>query len=351
MTEMTFPASASEWIARLSEEPDNDRLRRDHDLWLDASPENRADWDETLRVWQMLDMTVPVHGGEWADNAQANLPQQDRVSSARMHSPTALSMAKQPNGAARQTRKMRTPRTGLWRRASYGLSAVAIAACILVAMVPSWITQFEADYATEIRETRVIALPDGSKLHLGPQSLVALDFAEKRTVSLLEGEAFFEVEPMPDRPFVVTANGVSTTVLGTAFNVRTGDDSVDIAVEHGHVRVNSTAMAEGQELLAGDMVNVNGDGMVMRQQIAPSLVGSWRHGQLIAKDQAFSEMVETIERYYDGWVVIADGELARKPLTGFYDLTDPVAALHAMADAQGGTVQQVSPWVLIISSK
>lgn len=351
MTEMTFPASASEWIARLAEEPDNDRLRRDHDLWLDASAENRVAWDETLRVWQMLDMTVPVHGVEWADNAQVNLPQQERVSSARGHLPSTFSSAKQPIAAPQRTKGVRTPREGLWRRASYGLSAVAIAACILVAMVPSWITQFEADYATEIRESRVIALPDGSKLHLGPQSLVALDFAEKRAVSLLEGEAFFEVEPMPDRPFVVTAHGVSTTVLGTAFNVRTGDDSVDIAVEHGHVRVNSTAMAEGQELLTGDMVNVNGDGMVKRQQIAPSLVGSWRHGQLIAKDQAFSEMVETIGRYYDGWVVIADEDLAKKPLTGFYDLTDPVAALHAMADAQGGEIRQISPWVLIISSK
>lgn len=351
MTEMTFPASASEWIARLSEEPDNDRLRRDHDLWLDASPENRADWDETLRVWQMLDMTVPVHGGEWADNAQGNLPQQDRVSSARMHSPTALSMAKQPNGAARQTRQMRTPRPGLLRRASYGLSALAIAACIMVTMVPGWITQFEADYATESRETQLISLPDGSKLHLGPQSAVAVDFSEGREVSLLEGEAFFDVEPMLDRAFVVTAKGVSTTVLGTAFNVRAGDGGVDIAVEHGRVRINSKVMAEGQELHAGDLAHVYGDGAVMRQQIAPSLVASWRHGQLIAKDRAFSEMVETIERYYDGWVVIADGELARKPLTGFYDLTDPVAALHAMADAQGGTVQQVSPWVLIISSK
>ncbi|HCK17608.1 MAG TPA: hypothetical protein DHW36_03755, partial [Thalassospira sp.] len=66
MSNMTIPATASEWITRLADEPDNAQLRHAHDAWLMASAENRADWDETLRVWQMLDMTVPVHGAEWA---------------------------------------------------------------------------------------------------------------------------------------------------------------------------------------------------------------------------------------------------------------------------------------------
>ena len=43
------------------------------------------------------------------------------------------------------------------------------------------------------------------------------------------------------------------------------------------------------------------------------------------------------------------GALARQPLTGVYGLSDPTSAIRAIAGAQGVSVYQLSPWVLVIS--
>ena len=353
MTELTHPGSASEWIARLSEDPDNATLRREHDEWLKASAQNRADWDETLRVWQMLEMTVPVHSAEWELHQQDKTPQQDRISPARQLRPADHAGAVTGDRVARisPASPERRRRSFARSRTFVGMSVAALAACLLVVLMPGWLTQFEADYATATHETGIYILPDGSRLHLGPESAVAFDFSTDRQVTLLDGEAFFEVVPMTERPFTVQAQGIRTTVLGTAFNVRSSDYGVDVAVEHGRVRVDGDALGDGAELLAGDVAHIGPAGDVTRQSLSPALVGAWRNGQLIAKDRAFAEMVETVDRYYDGWVVISDADLAQKPLTGIYDLQNPKAALQVMADAQGAEIREISPWLMVISRR
>jgi transmembrane sensor len=346
MSNMTIPATASEWITRLADEPDNAQLRHAHDAWLMASAENRADWDQTLRVWQMLDMTVPVHGTEWAHRVRENTPQQDRISpvgdishSLRTNRPASCVTVQ---GHTRRS----------WRRAGIvGGVFATLVACVLLLVSPAVTERLAADYITATGETLVVDLPDGSIMHLGPESAIALDFDEGRRIKLLDGEAFFEVKPDEKRPFVVRAKEARVTVLGTAFNVQSDRASVDVAVEHGHVRVDGSGVATPRELHAGDAVHVMADGQTVMRKMSPALVASWRNGQLIAKDQPFADMVETVDRYQSGWVVVTDDDLAATSLTGFYDLNDPLAALQAMADAQGAEIKQVSPWLVLISPK
>src|SRR5690606_17897190 len=141
------------------------------------------------------------------------------------------------------------------------------------------------------------------------------------------GGAFFDVVPMADRPFRVVSGETETTVLGTAFDVRRGGYGVDVAVEHGRVRVEHTRGDRPSELGAGDMIHVGLDGSFVRQTIAPELVAAWRDGRLIAKDQSVAEIVETVDRYFDGWILISDDALGSEPLTGIYNLEDPKKAL------------------------
>jgi transmembrane sensor len=58
-----------------------------------------------------------------------------------------------------------------------------------------------------------------------------------RRVLLLHGEALFRVEKDPARPFLVQAGSVEVRAVGTAFNVRLADKSVEVLVTHGKVRV------------------------------------------------------------------------------------------------------------------
>lgn len=347
MKDMKTSNSASEWIALLSDDPDDWDLRARHDAWLESSDENRADWDETLRVWQMLDMTVPVHANEW----QSKRAQTRAVISRDPRINQMPDMDARPDGSFHEQ-----DRQPFWKRSfPIGLTGFALVACLLVFVLPGWVIDLNADYLSSTGEVRVVELPDGSVLHLAPDSAVSLgDFKDERHVELHHGEAFFDVVSMPDRPFRVISGDTQTTVLGTAFDVRSGAYGVDVVVEHGRVQVKYTRKGVSEstpELGAGDMVHVGPDGQFVRQTIAPALVAAWRQGRVIAKDQPVAEIVEIVGRYFDGWILISDDALGNEPLTGIYNLDDPKAALAAMADAQGAVLREISPWVLILSPK
>lgn len=316
MTIRIIPDSADEWVVALNDNPADGVLRQRHSQWLEQSDGNRRDWNETLRVWQMLDQTVPAHVEAW-----------DR----------------QDNTVVRLS-----DRRPARRRFALAAAAAAIAAALAIAFLPGTIRQLGADMATASGETRAVDLPDGSRLQLAPQSAVAFSFdAGRRQVELLRGEAWFDVVPVADQTFRVIAGDVKVTVLGTGFEVRRDGREVSVAVEHGRVQVESAAAS--QILSAGDVLRVVGDGQPQAEAVSPTLIASWRSGQLVAKDQTIREAAETLNRYFDGWIVVADDELGRQPLTGVYSLSNPRASLAAIARVQGATVREVSPWLLVIS--
>lgn len=60
----------------------------------------------------------------------------------------------------------------------------------------------------------------------------------------LSGEAYFEVAPNPEQPFIVEAGGIQTRVLGTSFNIQAyrNEKSVYTTLLTGSIRV---AVADG----------------------------------------------------------------------------------------------------------
>ena len=199
-----------------------------------------------------------------------------------------------------------------------------------------------------VAKTRAVDLPDGSRLQLAPQSAVAFSFdAGRRQVELLRGEAWFDVVPVADQTFRVIAGDVKVTVLGTGFEVRRDGRDVSVAVEHGRVQVESAAVS--QILGAGDVLRLGENGQPTAEAVSPELIASWRSGQLVAKDQTIRAAAAALNRYFEGWIVVADDELGRQPLTGVYSLSNPRASLSAIARVQGATVREISPWLLVIS--
>jgi ferric-dicitrate binding protein FerR (iron transport regulator) len=87
-------------------------------------------------------------------------------------------------------------------------------------------------------------LPDGSKVTLnhGSTLKVPRKFANNSRKVYFEGEAFFEVAPDPEHPFVVKAGNADVKVLGTSFNIRSypNNQNVEVAVKTGRVEVAGT---------------------------------------------------------------------------------------------------------------
>lgn len=312
---------ATDWLILLQEEPHDRDLRRRFDTWREASPLNAEAWVATERTSDVAAAMTPAHADEWV-----------------------------PAVARRRAQR----RASRWSRRGIGLSlaATALAACIALVAAPSMILRLQSDYVTGTAEQRALELPDGSKMTLGPGSAIALAFsAGERRLRLLEGEAFFEVTHDPARPFRVEAGKVEASVLGTSFDVRLDAQAVTVAVQEGVVGV--AALGEGdprvEKIAAGQAVRVASGRRVERSSEPPQQMAAWRKGQLLSHDRPLREAVDLLRRYYAGTIILTDGALAERTVTGVYNLADPEEALRGIVQAHGGKVRRITPWLLVVS--
>jgi transmembrane sensor len=312
---------ATDWLLRLEEDSGDAGLRAAAEAWRQADPAHARAWIHAERAWHLL----PTR---WPQSAVAH--QDSRA-------------------VASASRFARVPAPARW---AVGIAA-ALMAFFAVMYLPATLTRLQADFATETAELRQITLEDGTVVHLGP--LTALDVlftADRRSVTLLAGEAFFEVTPDRARPFEVQARELAVTVVGTAFDVRISDDALSVGVQHGVVeaRAGYAASPSPVRLGPGDRFVVDRrSGYVRRTKVPPGEVASWRDRKLFVEGATVAEVVDELRRYRSGWIVFAGGGLADQRITGFYDLQDPDAALRILVGPLGGRVREVTPLLQVIS--
>src|SRR5690606_7700884 len=99
--------------------------------------------------------------------------------------------------------------------------------------------------ATPRGGTYQIVLPDGTQVWLNSASSLKYPnrFDGPERVVELEGEAFFDVSKLQEKPFKVVSGGQVVEVLGTQFNISAYRDEVPArtTLVSGHVQVASTA--------------------------------------------------------------------------------------------------------------
>ncbi|WP_207553624.1 FecR family protein, partial [Teichococcus deserti] len=152
----------------------------------------------------------------------------------------------------------------------------------------------------------------------------------------------------PARPFLVEAAGAEVRVLGTAFDVNILDDRLELAVQHGQVRLTDPGQAPplAAELGAGDRISLSRAAPALRRdRVAPAAVAAWRDGPAFVQDATVAEVVAMLGRYHHAIFLLRDPALAGQRVTGLYDLGDAGRALRALLQPLGGRVRQVTPFV------
>lgn len=210
--------------------------------------------------------------------------------------------------------------------------------------------RLQADVIAGSTEMPTIALEDGSTVQLNASSAIAHDFdGARRTVRLLRGQAFFEVARDPDRPFTVEAGDVRITALGTAFDVRLGDDETDVTVTHNAVRVEFANEAhEALRVEEGEQAGY--DHTTRARAISKTdstLALAWRRGQLVVDNAPLSFVVEEMSRHFAGRIVIATNELAGRRVSGTMIVSDTDAALDFLEQALGVRTNRLGPVIVI----
>ena len=231
---------------------------------------------------------------------------------------------------------------GVWGLMAVGLASVAVFALFLHE-TPTDLMAAPADataFATDIAELRQEILPDGSVAVIGARSSIKVAFDEtSRRVYLAEGEAFFDVETDPERPFTVVAGDHIVRVLGTEFDVSLSARAVDIAVLEGRVEVihpEDGATVIGPEavkhvLTAGQTVRARSAGVEPVRTVAMTDVAAWRSGKLAWSEAPLHEIIADLNRYDAGGVRLVPASLGDAAFTLSVPAADPQEAVALIA--------------------
>jgi transmembrane sensor len=242
------------------------------------------------------------------------------------------------------------PRIG---RRQWLVGAGALAASVaLFAATDGW-TDLWADYVTATGETSKVTLTDGTRLQLDTDTALRVSYGPgARDVTLLRGRAFFDVAHDTTRPFAVTAGAARASVLGTRFDMRLDGSIVSVAVEEGRVAVslNGRNVLQRDALASGESLRLDPTtGLARQAVVAPAAIAAWREGRLIVEGWSVAQVLEELGRYHRGVILLRDQELGARLVSGFYDPTRPVEAVRAVAQAHGGRLREIGPWLLIVS--
>ncbi|MCH6200055.1 DUF4974 domain-containing protein [Aquiflexum sp. LQ15W] len=149
---------------------------------------------------------------------------------------------------------------------------------------------------------KIISLPDGSTVVLNADSKLTYDsdFTQNRTINL-EGEGFFDVVRDEEYPFKVITNNITTTALGTSFNIKAydGNPSIQVTLATGKVRVENSLDKNLLEIQPGEAVYFSEeDNSLEKQNVDVSNVLSWKDGILHFEKTPFNLIIEDLERWY-----------------------------------------------------
>lgn len=186
----------------------------------------------------------------------------------------------------------------------------AVAAVVAIGLIGSavWFTgslnsspTIVATYQTPAGETNNFNLSDGSSIALNNQSKLEVieGFNQTERKLFLMGEAHFQVASDTTRPFQIQTGNVSTTVVGTAFNLSAypEDEQVTIDVTEGIVRF---ANNDGQHVELKQGMSAKFDkstGKISKVDFDKDAT-LWQKGVMNFNNTPFPEVLHTLERYY-----------------------------------------------------
>ena len=287
---------ADYWLALLNSPLLDQASQAAFEQWLAAKPENRQAWEKSRLFWQQMD-TLTLNASQTAllEQAVAAKP------------PTRFNIG-----------------LNTWRLPAF--------ACLLLAV---WLGASDfpapfADYRTAKGELKSITLSDGSLVLLNTDSSLTVDYTSGLRKLSLQGQAYFKVAADAQRPFEVETQSGRVRALGTAFEVQQLAADMAVTVYEHSVRV---AFSHGESiasLQAGQRIALRDNQLGALENVNLSQSQAWQTHLLVFKEQTLQQVINELNRYRPGKIIIRDPSLAEHLVSGVFDASDPDAALTAI---------------------
>lgn len=295
--------TATRWHARLREPDADTQTHAAFQAWLADDPLHFEAYEQAERLW------AAMGGAPGARRDEAAI--------------TALIESAAPR-----------------RRLGRGLLAGVLLGLSLVGA--EWVRRgglddLRADHITAIGDHRTIQLEDGSVVELNTNTALAVDLRPgQRRIRLFRGEAFFQVVPDQQRPFVVATGNGEVRVTGTRFNVRLRDDVTEVALVQGAVSLTAAGHPDASlRLSPGEEGTLTADGLGAVRPFEVETAIAWRRGQMVFFRAPLGALIEELNRYQRGRILILSERVRALPVTGVFDTRDPAAVIDMIEATLG----------------
>jgi ferric-dicitrate binding protein FerR (iron transport regulator) len=209
----------------------------------------------------------------------------------------------------------------------------------LVREQPAKITEI----ITKAGEKKTVTLQDGTILSINAGSTIRI--TAERTLSILDGEVFFDVKGDPRKAFTVESGPLTTTVLGTSFNITAYKalHNLSVGVVSGKVSVNGYGILAKNQALVYD--KQTGTGKI--DSLDPNTL-EWQHGKLLLNDVSFDEMVVMMQKNFGITITATQDEVKATWYTTELSTTmEPMKAAEVLAAIHQLKIKATTNQILI----
>lgn len=165
-----------------------------------------------------------------------------------------------------------------------------------------------------------ITLSDGSKVHLNAETQLTYPvcFGSKERIVQVEGEAYFEIAPDKEHPFIVQTPHSSIRVTGTAFNVRAYPDE----------KTECTTLISGGITISHDdevhdmvpnqhYIYSKAAGTCTIDRVNPEFYTAWKSGAFLFRNVPLEEVMSYLSKWYGCHYTFTDEEAKKKEVGGY----------------------------------
>jgi transmembrane sensor len=294
-------------------------------LWRSRSPAHAAALSAANRLWKDLEPA----GRDWRRHATAGVLRASAQPPSPLMNRRALLGSGLAVAAAAAAYVGARPPLGLW---------------------PSWM-ELRADYRTGTGEQREVSLSADVSVRMNTQTSIAVRPADNDTerVELIGGEASFSKRA--GRSFAVLAADQWITANEARFDVRHLHGRIASAVRVTCLQgtLNIARGSEATTLTSGQQLRYDSGGVAGVEAADPDIATAWYRGVLIFRFTPLSDVVEEINRYRPGRIVVVNSEISRIPVSGRFRIDALDEVLSQFKQGFGAKIRLLPGGLVLLS--
>jgi len=158
---------------------------------------------------------------------------------------------------------------------------------------------------------KTITLPDGSVVTLNTNSLISYPkiFGKNNRTVKFEGEAFFDIRKNPLKPFIIETNKAQIKVLGTSFNVNTGNKITEVVVKTGKVEFRNIVKNKNKIILTPGEKGISNTEKIYKINNTNLNYLSWKTRFFTYNNEKLKNIISDINKTYQVNIIFNNTEI------------------------------------------